>query len=157
MAPDPDQRRHLAVVPAGCPQVGRPSQGYRPPGDGRQRPDERHDERDAQHWRCAAGQALWAPRFRSGALQAQGCPSTRYRYPAGGYGRHILRHHWIVKRCRYRARVRYRRLHGDPAGIYNRDNRSFRRLFDQPIQRTAGVGERPRRVCHLGSKFRACV
>ncbi len=60
MAADPDQRDDPAAVYPGGPAHGRPPARYRPTGHGSQRADERHDERDPQHRRGAAGQAVWA-------------------------------------------------------------------------------------------------
>ncbi len=75
MAPDPDQHPDPAVLHPGRPPSGGAPAGYRPRSDGYQRPDERHDERDAQYQRDAAGQA-----FR--ALPGGGRPLRRARWRA---------------------------------------------------------------------------
>ena len=120
-------------------QYGRTLARYLAPADGSQCPDECHDERNPQHWRSTAGQAVWAGDDRSQALRRPGVTGARSRHRAGLPGRHLLHHHRPGERSGDGPGIWHRRLPGDAEGIHHRHHRRLWGVHVQPVQRPGRV------------------
>ena len=156
VASDPSRRRRPAALPRPGALSGQEAPGDRAPPDDAQRRDERHDGRDPERQRLAAGEALRPGGRRGGPVPGTGGARARRGRAPGLHDALVLPDGQPDQRRRLGRGLLGRRHAHPPRGrLHDRHHGRLHRLSGHALRAALRADQRPHGPGHLARQLRA--